>query len=267
VSTGGFSTRNASVGAFGSAYVDVVVTVFMFLAGANFSLHFWLLRRRSARYLHNEEFRFYLILALASTLLITGHLVVRLGEAPLRALRQASFQAVSILTSTGFGTADYLLWGFGVQILLFALMFCGGCAGSTGGGMKIMRVLVLGKHGLREIRKHMHPNAILNVRLSGVLVGDDVMMKLLGFFLFYTSIFILVAMGLAAAGIDIPSSLGASIATLSNIGPGLGQVGPASNYASLPHVAKFLLSFNMLVGRLEVYTVLIVLTPMFWRRT
>ena len=267
MSTGGFSTKNASVGAFASAYIDVVITAFMFLAGANFFLHYWLLRRRSFRYLQNEEFRFYLVLAVVATLLITLHLDVRLGHGPLTALRLASFQVVSVLTSTGFGTADYLLWGYGVQILLFALMFCGGCAGSTGGGMKVLRVLVLGKHGLREIRRHLHPSAILNVRLSGILVADELMMKLLGFFMLYISIFLVVAMAVAALGLDIVSALGASIATLSNVGPGLGSVGPASTYADMPLLGKLLLSFNMLVGRLEVFTVLIVLTPMFWRRT
>jgi trk system potassium uptake protein TrkH len=267
VSTGGFSTRNASIGAFDSAYVDAVVTAFMFVAGANFSLHFWLLRRQAWRYWRNEEFRFYATLTLVATLLIMLHLIVRADTRPLLALRLAAFQTVSILTSTGFGTANFLLWGFAVQIFLFALMFCGGCAGSTGGGMKVMRVLVLVKHGLREIRKHMHPNAIFNVRLSGQLVGDEVMMKVLAFFLLFTSVWIVMAILLGALGLDLETAFGASVATLSNIGPGLGAVGPASTYASLPVVAKWLLTFNMLVGRLELYTVLILLTPMFWRRT
>ncbi len=267
VSTGGFSTRNASVGAFDSAYVDGVITAFMFLAGANFSLHYWALRRHAVRYTRNEEFRAYALLTLAATLLVVLQLTLRNDEGVLHALRLAAFQAVSILTSTGFGTADFLLWGFGAQLLMFALMFIGGCAGSTGGGMKVMRAVVLAKHGMREIRKHMHPNAIFNVRLSGHLVQDEVMMKILGFFLLYASVFMLVALAVAAMGLDAASAFGASIATLSNIGPGLGSVGPASTYADVPLAAKALLSFNMLVGRLEVYTVVILLTPMFWRRT
>lgn len=266
VSTGGFSTRNASVGAFDSAYIDAVITVFMFLAGANFSLHYWLVRRR-ALYMRNEEFRVYTVIAAAAIVLICAQLIGRSDVAPLRALRLASFQAVSILTSTGFGTADYLLWGFGVQVLMFALMFCGGCAGSTGGGMKVLRSLVLAKHGMREIRKHLHPNAIFNVRLSGQLVQDEVMMKILAFFLLYTSVFMLITLAVAALGLDAITAFGASIATLSNIGPGLGAVGPASTYAEVPEAAKLLLSLNMMVGRLEVYTVVILLTPMFWRRT
>ncbi|MFQ5599975.1 MAG: TrkH family potassium uptake protein [Candidatus Krumholzibacteriia bacterium] len=267
VSTGGFSTRNASVGGFSSAYIDAVVTVFMFLAGANFSLHFWLLRRRVRHYMQNEEFRLYALITVVATLLIGMRLLAGLGMPPLVALRLAVFQSVSILTSTGFGTGDFLLWGFGVQIMLFAMMFCGGCAGSTGGGMKLMRVLVLAKHGIREIRKHMHPQAIFNVRLSGKLVSDDVMMRILGFFLLYMSVFILVAMAVAAMGVDTVTAFGASIATLSNIGPGLGDVGPGSTYAGIPMVAKLLLTASMLLGRLELFTVLILLTPMFWRKT
>jgi trk/ktr system potassium uptake protein len=267
VSTGGFSTRTASVGAFDSAYLDAIITVFMFLAGANFSLHFWLLRGGLIHYKRNEEFRLYSYLVIGSTLLVALHLLVRLGESPLHALRLAVFQVTSILTSTGFVTADYLPWGFGVQVLFFALMFCGGCAGSTGGGMKVMRVIVLSKQGFREIRRHLHPQAIFNVRLSGQLVGDEVMMRVLGFFLFFLSIFILVALAVAAMGVDTVTALGASIASLSNIGPGLGDVGPAGNYAAIPSAGKFLLAFAMLLGRLELYTVLVVLSPMFWRRT
>ena len=267
MSTGGFSTRNASVGAFDSAYFDAVITVFMFLAGANFSLHYWLVRRRALRYRSDEEFRVYAMIVLFAVMLVGLQLILRTGMTPLHALRLASFQVVSILSSTGFGTADFLLWGFGVQALMFAMMFCGGCAGSTSGGLKVMRVLVLTKHGLREIRKHLHPNAIFNVRLSGQLVQDHIMMNILGFFLLYTSVFMVVAITVAAMGLDVATAFGATITTLSNVGPGLGTVGPASTYADVPLAAKFLLSLSMLVGRLEVYTVVILLTPMFWRRS
>lgn len=266
VSTGGFSTRNASVAAFQSGYIDWVITAFMFLAGANFSLHYWLLRGRWRPYRHNEEFRLYAILVLAATVILGAYLALRLQEPPLRAVRLAAFQVASIMTSTGFATADFLLWGFGAQVLLFTLMFIGGCAGSTGGGMKVMRVVLLTKHALREMHKQLHPRAILSIRFSGQIVGDEVMTRILGFFLLYMTVFILVALAIAGLGVDTLTAFGASIATLSNIGPGLGAVGPASNFADLPGLAKVILSFSMLLGRLELFTVLILLTPMFWRR-
>jgi len=267
VSTGGFSTHNASVGYFDSLYIDIVVTVFMFLAATNFSLHYWLLHGRWRQYWRNEEFRLYAMVALAAVLVVWGEIVWGTHQPAAEALRYASFQAISILTSTGFGTADYLLWGAAVQLILYALMFVGGCAGSTTGGMKMMRVLILSKHSIRELRRQLHPQAILNVRMSGRFVPEDVILKILGFFLFYMSIYIIVAIVVALMGVDPLTAIGASVATLSNIGPGLGDVGPASNYAGLPMMAKLVLSASMLLGRLELYTVLVLLTPMFWRRT
>jgi trk system potassium uptake protein TrkH len=267
MATGGFSTRNASVGAFPSPFIQTVITVFMFLAGANFALHYWLLRRRFTHYWKDEEFRFYAVITVSAIALLWADLVFRLGEAPLHGLQLASFQAVSILTTTGFGTADFLLWGAAAQILLLLLMFIGGCAGSTGGGMKNMRVLLLGKHGHREIRRLIHRQAVFTVRLSGRRVSDEVMMNVLGFFLLYVLIFAVATLTVSAMGVDLTTSLGAAAATLGNIGPGLGEVGPASTYAALPAAAKAVLAGCMLLGRLELFTVLVVLTPMFWRRT
>jgi trk system potassium uptake protein TrkH len=267
MATGGFSTKNASIGFYHSAYIHYVITVFMFLAGANFSLHYWLLKRRVTHYVKDEEFRFYTVVAVVSILLLWLNLVVRLGEAPLRGLQLASFQAVSILTTTGFGTADFLLWGFGAQLLLFLLMFFGGCAGSTGGAIKHMRILLLGKHSIRELRRLLHRQAVFNIKFNGKRVQDEVMMNVLGFFMLYMLIFAMTTLALAAMGIDLETSAGAAAATLGNIGPGLGEVGPASTYTGLPAVAKVLLSFCMMLGRLELFTVLVVMLPMFWRRT
>jgi trk system potassium uptake protein TrkH len=266
VSTGGFSTRNGSVGAFGSGYIDWVIIFFMFIAGANFSLHYWILHGRWRTYVQNEEFRFYGAVAATAVLLLAINLIARTDHGTLLSIRLAAFQAISILTSTGFGTADYLLWGFGAQMLLFSLMFIGGCAGSTAGGMKVMRLVLLAKHGVRTLRKSLHPQAVFNVWFSGKLVPDEVMMKVLGFFLLYIFIFAAVGLGVAATGVDLTTALGATIATLSNIGPGLGGVGPTSNYASIPATAEVLLSICMLLGRLELYTMLVVFMPMFWRR-
>jgi trk system potassium uptake protein TrkH len=152
-------------------------------------------------------------------------------------------------------------------MILYALMFIGGCAGSTAGGIKMLRVLVLSKHSLRELRRQLHPQAILNVRMSGRFVPEDVILRMLGFFLFFMSIYIVVAIVVALLGVDPLTAMGASAATIGNIGPGLGEVGPSGNYAALPAMAKLVLSINMLLGRLELYTVLVLLTPMFWRRS
>ena len=266
MATGGFSTKNASIGHYDSAYIHAVVTVFMFLAGANFSLHYWLLKRRFTHYARDEEFRFYVIVAAAATAILWLNLVLRMGEAPLHGLQLASFQAVSILTTTGYGTADFLLWGFGAQVLLFLLMFFGGCAGSTGGSMKHMRILLLGKHALRELRRLLHRQAVFNVKFNGTRVQDETMTNVLGFFLLFMLVFAACTLALAAMGLDLETSAGAAAATLGNIGPGLGEVGPASTYTDLPHAAKVLLSFCMMLGRLELFTVLVLLMPMFWRR-
>jgi trk system potassium uptake protein TrkH len=209
----------------------------------------------------------FALVALAASLVVWGFIVAQGEHSMATALRLASFQVVSILTSTGFGTADYLQWGAAPQTILYTLMFIGGCAGSTAGGIKMLRVLVLSKHSLRELRRQLHPQAILNVRMSGRFVPEDVILRMLGFFLFFMSIYIVVAIAISLMGVDPLTAMGASAATIGNVGPGLGAVGPSSNYAHLPAMAKLVLSLNMLLGRLELYTVLVLLTPMFWRRS
>ena len=266
VSTGGFSTRNASVGAFGSAYIDMVILVFMFLGGTSFTLHFWLLHGRWAQYLRNEEFRMFGLVALVATLLVWWFVALQGQTSVVMGLRLSAFQVVSILTSTGFGTADYLQWGAAPQTILYCLMFIGGCAGSTAGGIKMLRVLVLSKHSMRELRRQLHPQAILNVRVSGRFVTEDVVLRMLGFFLFFMSLYIAVTILVTMMGVDPLTAMGASASTIGNVGPGLGMVGPASNYAHLPAMVKVVLSLNMLLGRLELFTVLVLVTPMFWRR-
>ena len=266
VSTGGFSTRNASVGAYQNGYFDCVIIVFMFIAGVNFSLHFALLQGRWRRYWANEEFRVFVVVTVVAILLLWRWAATSTDVSTALALRQAVFQAVSILTTTGFGTADFLLWGAAAQLVLFMFMFTGACAGSTSGGMKFMRVILLARHGFRVIGKQLHPSGVFNVRYSGKIVDDGIMMTVLGFFLFFLSIFIVVALAVAATGVDTLTAFGASAASLGNIGPGLGTVGPASNFAEIPNTALVILSFAMLLGRLELITVLVVASPMFWRR-
>ena len=266
LSTGGFSTRDKSVGAFDSTYIDLVITAFMFIAGANFSLHFWLVRGRWKRYWKNEEFRYYTYLTIAGSILLTIAAVVH-GDASIgKGIRLGLFQMVSIVTSTGYGTADYLLWGFGAHALIFTIMFCGGCAGSTAGGVKVMRVVLLAKHANRVVKKTLHPHAVFNVRHSGKVVDDEVMMTVLGFFLLYFVLFLISSLLVAHLGADFSTAVGATVSALGNVGPGLGVVGPASTYSTLPAASKLILAVAMLFGRLELFTVFVMLTPMFWRK-
>ena len=266
LSTGGFSTRDRSVGAFNSAYIDIVITVFMFISGANFSLHYWLLRGRWNHYWKNEEFRYYGLVAGGATLLLLVAILIHTDIGFFYGLRLALFQAVSIITTTGYGTGDYLLWGFGAHMLIFTVMFCGACAGSTAGGVKVMRVVLLAKHANRVVKKTLHPHAVFNVRHSGKVVDDEVMMTVLGFFLLYFVLFLVASTLVAHFGADFTTALGAVVSTLGNVGPGLGEVGPALTYSNLPGASKIVLSLCMLFGRLELFTVFVLLTPMFWRR-
>lgn len=266
VSTGGFSTRDRSIGAFESAYIDLVVTFFMFISGANFALHYWLLRGRWNRFWKNEEFRWYSVFTGLATLFLTLGVFLHTDVGVFTGLRLALFQAVSILTSTGFATGDYLLWGFGAHALMFAVMFCGGCAGSTAGGVKVMRVILLAKHAHRVIKQSLHPQAVFSVRHSGKVVDDDVMMTVLGFFLLYFVVFLSATLAVAHIGADFPTAVGAVVSALGNVGPGLGQVGPSATYSAVPAASKVVLSLCMILGRLELLTVMVMLTPMFWRR-
>ena len=266
MATGGFSTRNASLAAFDSAYIDGVVTLFMFLAGVNFSLHYLGLRGRFIDYVRNEEFRFYLTLAVSGIALI---MLFNAGSAYTSFwdnLRYSAFQLISILTTTGFGTADYELWPVLCQYLLVIAMFVGGCAGSTGGGIKVARMLLLAKHAQVQLFRLIHPRAVRLVKLGDRPVDKEVMQSILGFFALYMAVFVLASFIMAATGMDLVSAGGAVVATLSNIGPGLGSVGPADNFAHVPAVGKVTLALCMLLGRLELFTVLVLVFPTFWRK-
>ncbi len=266
MATGGFSTRNASVAAYNSAYIDWVITAFMFLAGVNFSLHYLALRGRIGDFLLNEEFRFYLGLTAVGIALIT--LLNMDGTYPdlLDNLRYSAFQVVSIMTTTGFGTADYELWPVLCQYLLVFAMFIGGCAGSTGGGMKVARILLLIKHAQVQVYRLIHPRAVRLVKLGHRPVDKEVMQSILGFFALYMGVFVVASFIMAGVGMDLPSAGASVIATLSNIGPGLGSVGPVDNFAHVPAFGKLVLAFCMLLGRLELFTVLVLIFPSFWRK-
>jgi trk system potassium uptake protein TrkH len=266
MATGGFSTRNTSIAAYDSAYIDGVITFFMLVAGVNFALHFQLFRGRPLTVWRDPEFRFFAILVLVLTAVVTFSIQSSSYSSWPEALRFGSFQVASILTTTGYATADYELWLPLPQGVLLLCMFIGGCAGSTAGGIKCMRVMLLFKHAYRELFRLVHPRAVLPLKFGPKLVKEEVLTSIWGFFVLFIVLFVLSALALAAMGVDVLTSFAAVVACIGNIGPGLGEVGPVDNYAAIPTLGKWVLSFCMLLGRLEIYTVLVLLMPEFWRK-
>jgi trk system potassium uptake protein TrkH len=264
VATGGFSSRNASVGAYNSAAVEAIIIFFMVICGMNFALHFAALRGNFKAYLQDSEFRLYLGVIAVCSLLITFNLVYSAGHSAGDAARSSLFTVSSIITTTGFATADFDRWPDFSRYILLVLMFVGGCAGSTGGGIKNVRHLILFKSASRQILKLLHPQAVVPVRLGRAVIPDEVVDNVQSFFFLYILIFIASTLYIASHGLDLISAATSVAATLGNIGPGLGQVGPMTNYVELPASAKILLSFCMLIGRLEIYTVLVVFSLRFW---
>ena len=265
LATGGFSTKNGSVAGFDSVYIDVVITVFMFLAGINFAMHFKLLSGDAKSFFENREVRFYSLLTVLFIVLISGGLWLidnyEFGDA----IRYGSFQVVSIITTTGFGTDDYALWMPFTSFLLFLLFFTGGTAGSTGGGIKMIRILVILKNVGREFKQILHPQAVLPVRLGNRVIESSILKNILSFFVVYFIVFATGAIIMSFMGYDFISSMGASIASLANIGPGWGEFGPTDDFAQVPYIGKWVLLTLMMIGRLELFTVLVIFTPWFWK--
>lgn len=266
MATGGFSTKNTSAGYYNSAYIDWVITIFMFIAGANFSLHFRALAGDLKCFWKDSEFRFYTAIIVLFTAVITYSVYGSNYDSFSASLRYAAFQVASICTTTGFATADYELWAPLAQALLLFLMFLGGCAGSTGGGMKCMRIQLLLKQGYHELFRLVHPRAVKHIKLGGRTVQQSVMSGVLGFFVIYLALYVLSGFLLASTGLDVLTSFAAVAACIGNIGPGLGSVGPAENFAHLSLFAKWVLTLCMLLGRLEIYTVFILFIPEFWKK-
>lgn len=266
MATGGYSTKQASIAYWNSPYIQYVITLFMFLAGTNFTLAYFGMHGQFRKIWKNEEFKWYLGFAIGFTLLVTLGLIFTGGGGLEPAFRNAVFQVVSILTTTGYVTADYMLWAPWLIVIIFMLMFFGGSAGSTGGGPKIMRVVVMLKNSTQELKRMVHPNAMIPVRLNKRAVEEPVVNSVLAFMAFY-GIIAVIAMGvMSALGNDLDTSIGAVAATLGNIGPGIGNVGPSLNFSEIHVAGKWFLSFLMLVGRLELFTVLVLFSPTFWRR-
>ncbi|NLC70897.1 MAG: TrkH family potassium uptake protein [Desulfuromonadaceae bacterium] len=266
LATGGFSTRDASVGAFSSPFIDWVITFFMFLAGINFSLHYYAIRGRLVEYFRNQECLFYICLTLISVVTLMAFNQGKVYDSLSDNLRFSAFQAVSILTTTGFGTADYEFWPPVTGCILIFLMFVGGCAGSTGGGMKVARVLLLFKHARFQLYHLIHPRSVQLVKLGEAPVDREVMQSILGFFALFVGMFVFATFLMAATGLDMVTAASSVIATLGNIGPGLGLVGPTDNYAHIVPFGKWVLITCMLCGRLELFTVLVLFFPSLWRK-
>lgn len=265
LATGGFSTQNDSIIGFNSVYIDVVVIIFMFLAGINFALHYRLFTGNSKSFFENREIRFYTLLTLLFIFLISGGLWIVDNYSFGDALRFGSFQVLAILTTTGFGTDDYALWMPFSSFLLFLLFFTGGCAGSTGGGIKMIRLMIIAKNVGREFKQILHPQAVLPIRMGNRVIESSTLKTILGFFVVYFIIFAVGAVIMSFMGYDFMSSMGASIASLGNIGPAWGDFGPTDNYAGVPIFGKWVLLILMMIGRLELFTVLVIFTPWFWK--
>lgn len=266
VATGGFSTWNNSVAHYPSAYIQWVIIIFMFLGGVSFSLHYAFLNGDYRAYFKNSEFRFYLGVVVFASLTIAFGLYGSQYSGIELSVRTAAFQVVSLITTTGFATADYEQWSFYAQALLVLLLFIGGCGGSTAGGLKCMRVVLLIKYIYHEIYRLVHPRAVRHVKMGNEPVSPDVLSAVSTFFILYLGIFVVSSLALTIMGVDLATSFTAVATCMGNVGPGLGSIGPVENFGSLPALAKWLLSVCMLIGRLEIYTVLLLFIPEFWRR-
>jgi trk system potassium uptake protein TrkH len=266
VAIGGFSTHDGSIGYFNSATIETIAMIFMFLAGINFSLHFVAWNNRSlVDYIKDSEFKTYaMVLICSSIIVITALSLNGQYESANETLRHSLFQTISIATTTGFTSQNYSSWPAAIPVFLIMMSFIGACVGSTGGGIKVVRILVMFRLGMKEIHKFIRPNAQVSVKLNKSSINEKALVSVLGFFSLYAISFFLILMLLMFAGLDQVTAYSATAATMNNLGPGLGDV--AQNYSSVGEVAKWILSFSMLIGRLEVLTIIAIFHKAFWRQ-
>jgi len=267
MSTGGYSTKQASIAYWDSPYIEYVISAFMFIGGINFALIYFLVKGVPKKLVKDEEFRWYFticmtfVIIVASCLFFSGQ--IKNVE---YAFRTSLFQVVSVMTTTGFATADYMNWGAFYSLVICLLMLFCACAGSTSGGIKIVRIIILCKNAVNEFKRQVHPNAIYPVRLNNSVVPIDVVTKILAFLFLYFAILIISFLILAFSGMGFEESVGSAISCMGNVGPGLGSVGPSGHFADVPTFSKWYLCFLMLTGRLELFTVLSLFMPAFWKR-
>jgi trk system potassium uptake protein TrkH len=264
ISTGGFSTQNANIADF-SAYSQYVVAVFMIIGGVNFTIIYFLVKRMFRKIVEYHEFWVYISIIVVATIIITAGLEYHFHASAEESFRQAFFYAVSIITTTGFITSDYMIWPAYLIMILFFLMFVGGMAGSTSGGIKVVRQCFLIKNSYLELKRLIHPNAVVPLTFSKKIIDSDTLYKVMAFFILYIIVSFFFVLMISFMGLDFESSVGAVIATIGNIGPGLGAFGSAGNFSLLPDFGKWMFAFLMLLGRLELFTVLALFTPKFWK--
>ncbi|MBU2506275.1 MAG: TrkH family potassium uptake protein [Bacteroidetes bacterium] len=265
MATGGFSTKQASIAHYQSPYIHYIIIIFMFIAGTNFTLHYHILHGKISVLSKNAEFKFYLKIVIVAALAVSTALIVMNIYGVEKSFRDSLFQVVSIITTTGFITADYEIWGSFFQVFFFLLLFVGGCAGSTGGGIKVVRHYLLVKNGFSELRRLIHPRAVIPVRYNNQSVPNEIISNVMAFFLFYIFIFVIGTMVMSLVGLDFLSAMGSVATSIGNVGPAIGSVGPSFNFSHIPDFGKWFLSFLMLMGRLELFTVLLIFSPAFWK--
>ena len=267
VGTGGFSNMNASVGYYNSALIDWIITIFMIICGVNFSLYYFIIKGNMKTFFKNNELRVYLCILLGAILLITFDLLARHTYGSFsEALRFSSFQAASVMTTTGYATTDFNEWSMFSKMILLILMFVGGCAGSTAGGLKVARTIICFKSIKHSLKQIIHPNGYYSVRMDGKKVDDKTVLSVLNYFFIYMIIFTIGIIIISLDGFDFTTTLTSVITTLNNIGPGLGLVGPTGNFSAFSDVSKVVFSILMIIGRLEIYPILLLLTPDLWKK-
>jgi trk system potassium uptake protein TrkH len=268
MSTGGFSTKQASVAYYESPIIHYIIIIFMFIAGTNFSLIYFGAKLKIKKIIQNDEFKWYLSAVFLLTAIVIPFVYNSYGGQGgfEKSFRDSLFQVVSIITTTGYASADFTTWGTFITFIFFLLLFTGASAGSTSGGMKIVRIVLLIKNGFVEFKRRLHPRAIVPVHLNKVGVPLNIIYNLLAFVFLYLFMFVAGSIVMTFLGVDILTSISAVATSIGNVGPGIAEVGPSLNFYNLPTLSKWLLSFLMLFGRLELFTVAIIFTPYFWRR-
>ena len=266
MSTGGFSTKQASIAHFTSPMIQYIIILFMFLAGTNFTLLYFGSKLKFKKFWNNDEFNWYVMAVILLTFVVTPLVYFSLNTGAEESIRTALFQVVSIITTTGYASANYTEWGAFASFIFFLLLFSGASAGSTSGGMKIVRITLLIKNGFLEFKRRLHPSAIIPVQLNGDGIAPKIIYNLLAFVFFYLFVFVSGSIALTFIGLDFKDAISASITAVSNVGPGIGSINPGASFAHLPNAAKWVLSFLMILGRLELFTIAILFTPYFWRR-
>ena len=263
--TGGFSTQNASIAAYSNPVIHYIIIFFMFVAGVNFTLHFRAITGNYKSYFKDYEFKVYFSILFFATMLIFLNISFSNSDWSHNSFLISLFQSLALMTGTGYVNADYELWPFFSQLLLFFMMFFGAMGGSTSGGMKIARVILLIKYAATETRRMLHSRAIIPIRIGDRTIGDDVIRNTLGFFLIYLSFFVLTALVLTALNYDFTSSLSVAASAIGNVGPAFGSFGPTDNYALLHPIGKWMMTFCMLLGRLEIFTIMVLFSRTFWK--